>query len=114
MKIRIVENSRIPAMLSWFINIGAITLYPFIISRGVMSKETLNHERIHIEQQKELLVVGFYLLYIMYWLVNLLWHKMGKSEAYLMIPFEKEAYANDGNPDYLKTRRRFAWLKKYA
>ena len=32
MKVRIIENSRIPKMLSWFINIQAITIYPFIIN----------------------------------------------------------------------------------
>ena len=48
--------------VSWFMKVGGITLYPFIILRKKHKKNKiiLNHESIHIEQQKELLVIGFY------------------------------------------------------
>ena len=49
--------------LSIVIDIFAITLWPFIITREEMSADVLNHESIHIAQQKELFVVFFYLLY---------------------------------------------------
>ena len=52
MKVRIIENSRIPKMLSWFINISAITIYPFIISKYKMDQRTRTHEWIHIKQQE--------------------------------------------------------------
>ncbi len=41
----VIENSRIPKFLSIFIDIWAITIWPFIICRGVMSNITLNHEK---------------------------------------------------------------------
>ena len=40
--------------ISIVVDIVAITLYPFIISREKMSEDVLNHESIHIAQQKEL------------------------------------------------------------
>ena len=70
MKEIIIENSRIPKTLSVFIDIWAITLYPFIICRGEMNEKTKNHERIHLAQQKELWLIGFYVLYIGYWLIG--------------------------------------------
>ncbi len=77
-----------------------------------MDEVTVNHEMIHIKQQKELFVVGFYLLYVIYWLFNLLWYRVSPVIAYSMIPFEIEAYENEGNLNYLQSRPRFAWLKK--
>ena len=109
MKIRIIENSRIPKLLSWFINISAITLYPFIISRGKMNQRTLTHEMIHIKQQRELWVIGFYILYVGYWLKNIIWRGMYPANAYRAIPFEVEAYENDHNDLYPLTRERMAW-----
>ena len=49
----VIKNSKIPQMLSWVISIRAITLYPFIIFRDEPDEHTVNHERIHIQQQKE-------------------------------------------------------------
>jgi hypothetical protein len=37
---------------------------------------------------------------------------MSHREAYRAIPYEKEAYANQNNLDYLKTREKFA-VNKY-
>ena len=89
MKIRIIENSRIPKMLSWFINISAITLYPFIISKGKMNQRMRTHEWIHIKQQRELWVVGFYLLYVWYWIKNMILRRQFPSHdhALLLGPF---------------------------
>ena len=109
MKIPIViENSSIPKYLSIFINISAITLWPFVISRTSINKVTLNHEKIHIRQQQEMLVVGFYLLYVFYWLRGFL--EWGDSQiAYHSIPFEREAYAHEDDPEYLTNRPAWAW-----
>jgi hypothetical protein len=111
MKIPIViQNSKIPQWLSIFINIWAITIWPFVICRGEMDEVTLNHEKIHIKQQAELLLIGFYLLYGGFWLWNRLWHRMSNQEAYMNIPFEREAYSNDNNLEYLGERKWYAWL----
>ncbi len=111
MKIPIViQNSKIPQWLSIFINIWAITIWPFIICRGEMNEVTLNHEKIHIRQQAELLLIGFYLLYAGFWIWNRLWHRMSNVEAYANIPFEIEAYNNDNNLKYLEERKKYAWF----
>ena len=46
----------------------AITLYPFIFVRNESDKydkELINHERINLRQQKELLVLFFYIWYFL-------------------------------------------------
>ena len=74
-----------------------------------MDKQTLNHEKIHLAQQRELWLVGFYLLYAFYWLRARLLFRMSSHDAYMAIPFEVEAYAQQHDMDYLKNRERFAW-----
>ena len=57
----IVRNSRIPKLLSFFIPIAAITIWPFIfIAPGQDSKNVVRHEQVHLAQCRELFVVGFY------------------------------------------------------
>ena len=73
-----------------------------------MDETTLHHEKIHIQQQKELWVIGFYVLYVYYWLSNRL-QGMGSSDAYRAIPFESEAYANELEESYLLTRPKMNW-----
>ena len=111
MKIPIViEDSSIPKYLSIFINIGAITLWPFVISRNKLNKQVLNHETIHIKQQQELLIIGFYILYVYYWIKGLMYYR-DTQMAYYSIPFEMEAYDNDENLEYLDKRKFMAWWK---
>ena len=74
-----------------------------------MNEQTLNHEKIHLAQQRELWLVGFYLLYAFYWLRARAFLRMSSHDAYMAIPFEVEAYAQQHDMDYLKNRERFAW-----
>jgi purine-cytosine permease-like protein len=69
----------------------------------------INHETIHFYQMMETLIVGYYLIY----LVNYLWlrRNYNHKEAYRRILLEVEAYKNDSNLDYLKTRKLFAWIR---
>ena len=109
MKIPIViENSIIPKLLSVFITINAITLWPFVISRTSFNKRVLDHEKIHIRQQQEMLVIGFYIMYVYYWLCGYLVHRDSQI-AYFSIPFEQEAYENEHDEDYLANRPFWAW-----
>lgn len=57
----------------------------------------------------ELLFVFFYLWYFMEWLVRLFM----RGNAYHHISFEREAYDHMDEPDYLKRRKHFAWIKYY-
>jgi len=106
-----VENSRIPVWLSKFspIDIGAISLGPFVISRGKFSTKTRIHETIHYKQWVELGFVGFLILYPAFWIVNLM-RGMSGPDAYFNIPFEIEAYDNQGDLGYIFRRKPFAWL----
>lgn len=84
--------------------INAIAFYPFIFisPETEITEELINHEKIHLRQQIELLVIPFYIWY----LIEL------KRVGYMNISFEKEAYANENNLNYLKTRKIFNF-KKY-
>jgi hypothetical protein len=106
----IIRNSKIPQAASWFFSVGAITLYPFVFVKGEGSEKMINHERIHLAQQKELWILGFYVLYLLDWALNLA-KGMSKKEAYRNIIFEKEAYENDDNLAYLETRVKMGWRK---
>ena len=110
MKPIIIVSPTFTKLMSVVIDVYAITIFPFIISKEWMNEATLNHETIHIHQQRELLVIPFYILYFYYYLVGIIKYK-DKQQAYYMIPFEQEAYANDQDLDYLKNRKRFAWRR---
>lgn len=71
-------------------------------------EKTWNHEAIHTEQMKETLYIGFYILYLIFWIIRLLTPSF--KTAYKDISFEQEAYLNERNLDYLKTRRPYAWI----
>ncbi|WP_289159037.1 hypothetical protein [uncultured Muribaculum sp.] len=73
-----------------------------------IDKYVINHERIHTAQQRELLFVPFYILYVIEWLVRLVQFR-NRHDAYMNISFEREAYANGDNLDYLPNRKLFAW-----
>lgn len=74
--------------------------------------KVINHENIHTLQIKELWYIGFYLLYAGEWIYNLFIYK-NADKAYRNIRFEKEAYRNENNLNYLSERTKFAW-KQYG
>jgi len=90
-----------------------ITLYPFIIIKNTKDENDLvllNHEKIHIRQQVELLVIPFYLWYFLEFLYRWVQYK-DKKIAYLNISFEREAYTNEKDLHYLKQRSFWAFKK---
>lgn len=78
-----------------------ITIWPFIFLSDEKYKtdKIINHEKIHLEQQKEMLIIFFYLLYLIEWFFK----------GYRKISFELEAYNNEDNLKYLETRKRYNW-----
>ena len=124
----IIYNRLIP-----FGEFQAMAFWPFIFSKSrLMSDRRKNHERIHLRQQREVMLVSlilmlvlcltflswwwmtavpfvYYLLYGIEYVVRLMVH--GKKEAYRNISFEQEAIMNEHNFYYLKKRKRFAWIK---
>ena len=79
--------------------------------------EMKNHEMIHLRQAQSCgdSWFRFYLLYIWYWLKGLRMNRKMKHAAYLLNPFEMEAYARMHDLDYLKGPatewRRYAKMK---
>ena len=102
---KIIYNNIIP-----FKGYAAINLFGSIFARrgAVISEKTLNHERIHTAQMKEMLYIPFYIWYFIEWVIKLC--KYGK-DSYRNLSFEKEAFDNDDDLTYLATRKRFAWWK---
>lgn len=69
----------------------------------------LNHERIHLRQQAELLVIPFYILYLCNYLINLAVYRR-HDKAYLNIIFEREAYQMEMDLAYLNSRKWYSWV----
>ena len=93
-------------------NYVGLSLWPFIILKedGLKNDEVLiNHERIHLRQQRELLIVPFYLLYLTEWLLRTVLY-LNSYRAYQNISFERVAYANEKNPEYLSHRKPFSFV----
>ena len=106
----IVKNSRVPKLLSWFINARAITLFPFIFIKDEGDKILIRHEEIHIAQYKETLIIGFLLIYVYDFIRGLVKYK-NYRDAYRSIRFEREAYTQQADPHYLEFREPFAWQR---
>lgn len=91
---------------------SAMAFYPFILlkRKKLENNEILiNHEKIHLKQQLELLVIPFYLLYIFNYMVNLFIY-LNHQRAYREIVFEREAYSNDENLNYLSERKPWSFV----
>ena len=107
-----VDNSKLPVFLNHLspINIYAISLGFFVFCREVLSDRGKRHETIHFKQWMELLLLGFLVLYPLFWIILLVRHRDG-SEAYKLNPFEVEAYTHDHEEGYLDSRPWFSWWK---
>lgn len=71
----------------------------------------INHEKIHLRQQLELLIIPFFVLYVLEFFIRLVQYREWEL-AYRNISFEREAYKNEKNHNYLKSRT-FWSFKKY-
>lgn len=94
-------------------NYSGLAIYPFIFlkNKSLSDNETLiNHERIHLKQQLELLWIFFFIWYITEFTIRLLQY-LNWNKAYRNISFEREAYINESDLDYLKYRKKWDFLK---
>ena len=88
-----------------------MALFPFILVRQPNPGPILvNHERIHLRQQAELGVLPFYVWYLTEYLIRRIQYR-DHYEAYRNISFEREAFANETNLTYLRTRRWWAFWR---
>jgi len=94
-------------------NYVGLSLWPFIILKNNSLKEDLfliNHEKIHLKQQLELLVLPFYIFYLVEWVMKSIYY-LDRYKGYQNISFEREAYYNEKNLDYPNQRRPFSFIK---
>ena len=113
---KFIENSKVPVVLSKIapLEIGAISFFWFVWSRGPIGPVTRRHETIHFQQQLELLFVLQWVLYGLFWLIGLFVYKFDGNKAYRENPFEREAYANERKTKYLSdTRKRWSWVRYF-
>ena len=83
-----------------------ITIFPFIFLKNKTLKGhsvLINHEKIHLRQQLELLVIPFFILYAFEFLIRLMQFKNWQL-AYRNISFEREAYLKEKDLEFLKSR----------
>ncbi|TDO96529.1 hypothetical protein [Flavobacterium sp. 245] len=89
-----------------------MAVFPFVIVKYGFDKTNevfVNHEKIHLKQQLELLVIPFFIWYFLEYLIRLIQYKNG-ALAYRNISFEREAYTKETDMNYLKNRSFFQFL----
>lgn len=95
------------------LHVEGMALFPFIlVKRAKAGKVLLHHEQIHLRQQLELGLIPFYLFYLLEYLVRLVIYQ-NHHKAYYNISFEREAFRNQDNPDYLRTRKWYAFVRYF-
>jgi hypothetical protein len=105
----IVRNKIFP-----FKGFKAVNIFGFLFCRpnAVIGWKTINHESIHTAQMKELLYIGFYLIYWVEYLIHAA-HYFDLDKAYHEISFEKEALSHVDEVDYLSTRKHYAQWRNH-
>ena len=92
-----------------------LTFFPFVFIKNkedVLDKVFVNHEKIHLRQQIELLVIPFYVWYGIEFFIRWIITK-DKNVAYRNISFEKEAYTNEKDLNYLQSRSFWKFLNYF-
>ncbi|CAN0602198.1 unnamed protein product, partial [Ectocarpus sp. 12 AP-2014] len=92
-----------------------ITIFPFMFLKYKALKGNtvlVNHEKIHLRQQLELLIIPFFVIYGIEFLVRLIQYK-NWNIAYRNISFEREAYKNEKDLNYIKLRPFMAFIHFY-
>lgn len=85
---------------------SGMALFPFILlkeRRDVSNAVMLQHEKIHLRQQLEMLILPFFIWYGIEFFIRILQYR-DKHLAYQNISFEREAYANESQKDFLQKR----------
>jgi Ca2+/Na+ antiporter len=117
----------------------AISVWPFVFARKDahdLTEVDINHKSIHCRQQIEFMIISALVIGILVLAVHLslwwfllvpfifyIWYGIeyfirfvicgDNKKAYRGIAVEQEAYVNEDNLSYLKTRKWFAWIRYY-
>lgn len=106
---KVIRNKLLPPKGFAAINLFGIL---FVRKDSKITDRLLNHEAIHTAQMKELGYIPFYILYLIEWFIKLIINKLDNNKAYKSISFEREAYNNQNNLEYLKNRKNYEWIKE--
>ena len=98
---KIIINNIIP-----FKGFKCINLFGILFCRKQLDKIDINHEAIHTKQMQEMLYIPLYIWYIIEYLI-----KLFIGNAYRNLSFEREAYNNQYNLNYLNNRKHYSWIK---
>lgn len=104
---KIIYNNLIP-----FKGYKATNLFGtlFVRNGSTVDEIDINHEEIHSYQMKDLLWIFFYIWYGIEWIVRLFQYGGDGYNAYRNISFEREAFENENNLSYLKTRKSYNFI----
>lgn len=112
---KVVYNNVIPFKGYKAVNVFGII---FVRKGSTMGVTDFNHEAIHTAQMDDfvmgfpwLRIIGgifFYVIYAIEFIIRLIQY-LGWKEAYRNISFEREAFANENDAEYLDNRRQYAW-----
>jgi hypothetical protein len=102
-------------MTGWLLpgHFPAMCIWPFLLVRPdstLQMRELLSHESIHARQQLEMLWIFFFIWYIVEYDIRLFIYR-DRMRAYKSLAHEREAYLNDDDPEYYKTRKPYSWIK---
>ncbi|WP_031456801.1 hypothetical protein [Flavobacterium chungangense] len=89
-----------------------MAVYPFILIKYYKDQVNvvfLNHEKIHLRQQIEMLILPFFIWYILEFFIRFIQYK-NRDLAYRNISFEREAYIKETDLNYLRNRSFFQFL----
>ncbi len=116
----VINNCKIPIFSRMIVcfsffhrKYAAMTIWPFIFVRKEAYKSDkvlINHEKIHLVQQLELVLLPFFLWYVIEFLIKLIRFRTWDL-AYRAISFEREAYENELDELYLENRKFWSFLK---
>lgn len=125
---KIIKNSIIPfkgyLALNFFGVLFVRSEYAYTLEQPLYKALVLNHESIHTEQMKDFAKflpkylqqyiggIVFYIVYLIEWLFRFLFINWNIHKAYRNISFEKEAYDNEKDLDYISNRKSFSQWKK--
>lgn len=102
--ITIIRNKVIPPSCYKFINLFGVL---FTHMNTKITEANANHEYSHTLQMKWLGYIGFYILYVINFIINFLYYWNWKK-AYKMIIFEIEANLHEDDSTYNESRSPYA------
>ncbi len=87
--------------------------WPFVLVRNseCSTELIINHERIHLQQQKETLFIGLWLISLGEWMWARFYKGYTVEETYFYLACEQEAYRHQNDMNYLASRKMFALFK---